>query len=130
MNFKLKHMELLLIILVLSIGTIIIYCLHSSFSKNTLKNESFTGHPLQNKVLMLFYADWCGYSRQFLPVWDEIVKNVNIRTQRINVDQNNGLSNDFQISSLPTLYLVDGNTRTKYEGPRTKSAILDFISKQ
>ena len=67
---------------------------------------------------MLFYADWCGYSRQFT-IWDEITQNVNIRTERINVDENSALSADFLTVLFP-LYLVDGQTRTKYEGERTK----------
>lgn len=130
-NFKLKHMELLLIVLVLGIGAGVLYFLQNRLNKNqnqNTSNEPFTSQVVQDKVLMLFYADWCGHSRQFLPVWDEITQNVNIRTQRINVDQNNALANDFQIRSLPTLYLVDGQTRTIYDGPRTKSAILNFVS--
>ena len=132
-NFKLKHMELLLIVLVLGIGAGVLYFLQNRLNKNqnqnqNASNEPFTSQVVQDKVLMLFYADWCGHSRQFLPVWDEITQNVNIRTQRINVDQNNALANDFQIRSLPTLYLVDGQTRTIYDGPRTKSAILNFVS--
>ena len=134
-NFKLKHMELLLIVLVLSIGAGVLYFLQNRLNKKQNQNqnqnppsETFISQASQDKVLMLFYADWCGYSRQFLPVWDEITQNVNIRTERINVDENSDLSADFQISALPTLYLVDGQSRTKYEGPRTKSAILNFVS--
>lgn len=130
-NFKLKHMELLLIVLVLSIGAGLLYALQNRVNKKQNQNppsETFTSQASQDKVLMLFYADWCGYSRQFLPVWDEITQNVNIRTERINVDENSALSADFQISALPTLYLVDGQTRTKYEGERSKSAILNFVS--
>ena len=132
-NFKLKHMELLLIVLVLSIGAGVLYALQNRVNKKQNQNqnspsEPFISHASQDKVLMLFYADWCGYSRQFLPVWDEITQNVNIRTERINVDENSALSADFQISALPTLYLVDGQTRTKYEGERTRSAILNFVS--
>lgn len=129
-NFKLKHLELLLLLLIFSIGAFVLYILHNKSNKQEPTNISTSQVVNSNKVLMLFYAEWCGYSRQFLPVWDEIVESSNIQTQKIDVDENSKLANQFKISTLPTLYLVEGNIVTKYEGPRTKNDILKFISKQ
>lgn len=133
-NFKLKHMEMLLIAIVLIIGIIIMIVIdrrhnqHSNVTQSILNNGVEEAN--QDKVLMLFYAEWCGASRQFLPVWDEIVETSNIKTEKINVDKNNELAKEYNIKYLPTLYLVNGNNRIKYEGQRTKNNILEFVSKQ
>jgi len=133
-NFKLKHMEMLLIAIVLIIGIIIMIVIdrrhnqHSNVTQSILNNGVEESN--QDKVLMLFYAEWCGASRQFLPVWDEIVETSNIKTEKINVDKNNELAKEYNIKYLPTLYLVNGNNRIKYEGQRTKNNILEFVSKQ
>jgi len=154
-NFKLKHMELFLMALVLVIGAIILYVIHrrttnainaninnvgnniTSVANNVTTNVNnvannitsvTTNVPSQDRKLILFYAEWCGASRQFLPVWDEIVESVKIETQKVNVDENQEMAKEYEIQYLPTLYLVSGKTRVKYDGSRTKNNILEFVS--
>ena len=157
-NFEFKHMEILLIILVLLMGVVVLYVIHRRTSRASVSNavvnnavvnnavvsnavedasvnneveDASVNNAVENasaqKVLMLFYAEWCGASRQFLPVWDEIVESDMVNTQKINVDDNQELANKFNIQYLPTIYLVNGNNRIKYEGKRTKNSILQFV---
>ena len=148
-NFKLKHMELFLIALVLVIGVIILVVIHRHTSTTNVANNAnntnvnandnvannvnanvnvTTNVTSQDRKLILFYAEWCGASRQFLPVWDEIEEIVGIQTQRVNVDENQEMAKEYGIQYLPTLYLVSGNNRVKYDGPRTKNNIVKFVS--
>ena len=147
-NFKLKHMELFLMALVLVIGAIILYVIHRRTTNANINNvgnninnvgnnitsaannvtNNVANVPSQDRKLILFYAEWCGASRQFLPVWDEIVESVKIETQKVNVDENQEMAKEYEIQYLPTLYLVSGKTRVKYEGSRTKNNILEFVS--
>ena len=61
-------------------------------------------------------------------MWDEIVESVRIETQKVNVDENQEMAKEYEIQYLPTLYLVSGKTRVKYDGSRTKNNILEFVS--
>ena len=144
-NFKLKHMELFLMLLVLVIGAIIVFVIHrrtsttnvttnvannvaTNVTTNVTNNDNIDNVDSQDKKLILFYAEWCGASRQFLPVWDEIEELLEIQTQRVNVDENQEMAKEYGIQYLPTLYLVSGDNRVKYDGPRTKNNIVKFVS--
>lgn len=144
-NFKLKHMEVFLMLLVLVIGVIIVFVIHrrtsninvanniannvaTNVTTNVSNNDNIDNVDNQDRKLILFYAEWCGASRQFLPVWDEIEELVEIQTQRVNVDENQEMAKEYGIQYLPTLYLVSGDNRVKYDGPRTKNNIVKFVS--
>jgi thiol-disulfide isomerase/thioredoxin len=71
-------------------------------------SENFTN----KKTVYLFYADWCRYSKIFLPIWNNVEQNYsnnnNITLKKINVDNGDKeLILNYSISKLPTV--VDNN---------------------
>ncbi|HNX36765.1 MAG TPA: thioredoxin [Candidatus Cloacimonadota bacterium] len=62
-----------------------------------------------NKLLVLdFYADWCNPCQALAPVLDKIANdNQDITFLRINVDNNQDLSDKYNILSIPTLILIN-----------------------
>ena len=78
------------------------------------------------KVLLDFYADWCGPCRMVAPIVHEIAEERDdIAVGKINVDDNMDLAMKFGIVSIPTLVVIEqGEVVNKMVGARSKSEII------
>jgi len=79
------------------------------------------------KVLIDFYADWCGPCRMMGPIMEEICEDMidMIKVYKVNVDETPELSDKFEISSIPTvIYFQNGELVEKIVGLRPKEEIL------
>lgn len=76
-----------------------------------LNSENFENEVLnyEGKVLIDFYADWCGPCRMLAPVIEDIAEErSDVKVCKINVDDENALAMSFQISSIPTIVIIEG----------------------
>lgn len=82
-----------------------------------------------NKVLVDFYADWCGPCRMMGPVVEEISnENSSTVVAKVNVDDLGELAEMFGIFSIPTLIVFNGgNLKTKFTGVTNKAALVDAL---
>ena len=83
----------------------------------------------EKKVLLDFYADWCGPCRMVSPIVDEIAdERDDIVVGKINVDDEQELAGEFGVFSIPTLVVMQGGRVLKQEaGARPKAAILAML---
>jgi thioredoxin 1 len=60
-------------------------------------------------TLMDFYADWCGPCKTQDPILEELMDDWRDRVdlEKINVDEQQDIANDYQVRSLPTLIVED-----------------------
>ena len=81
------------------------------------------------KLLLDFYADWCGPCRMVSPIVDEIAaERGDIIVGKINVDNEEALARAFEIYSIPTLVVLDkGRVVNKAVGARGKGEILSLL---
>lgn len=63
-------------------------------------------------VLVDFWAEWCGPCRQIGPALEKLAKEFEgqVRIAKVNVDENPGLSQTFQIMSIPNLMMIKNRT--------------------
>ena len=86
----------------------------------------------QPKVLF-FYTNWCGYSRQFQPVWDKLVENQNpqlnhVSFEKIDCDQDsNELAKMYDVKGFPTVVWVGNGEIQHYNGDRNAKSIEEWV---
>ncbi|MBR5224375.1 MAG: thioredoxin [Clostridia bacterium] len=93
----------------------------NNFHDEVLKSEK--------KVLLDFWAPWCGPCRMVSPVIDEIAdERADIKVGKVNVDQEPELAQRFGVMSIPTLVVMQGGKVVgQTMGARPKNAILSML---
>lgn len=84
----------------------------------------------KGKVLVDFYADWCGPCRMMSPIIDEIAEEMaeTVKVGKINVDNNQELAIKYDVMSIPTIMVFEnGNPIKTFIGVTDKTEILEVL---
>ena len=94
----------------------------ANFENEVLKSDK--------KVIVDFYADWCGPCQMVAPILEEIAKeNPDIKVGKVNVDEENGLAMKYKVSSIPFLAVFEnGALKNQSVGFQGKEKILEMLS--
>ncbi|HML67801.1 Thioredoxin 1 [bioreactor metagenome] len=96
-----------------------------------ITNANFKEEVLDSdkKVLVDFWAPWCGPCRMVSPIVDEIAEeNSAIKVAKINIDEQPQLAAQYGVMSIPTLIVFEnGDVADKAVGARNKSFILQML---
>ena len=95
-------------------------------NKDNFENEVMNS---DKKVLVDFYASWCGPCRMVSPIIDEIAaERSDIKVVKVNVDEQSELAAEFGVMSIPTLVVIEnGKIVNQMMGARPKEAILAML---
>jgi thioredoxin 1 len=83
-------------------------------------------------VLVDFWAAWCGPCKMVAPVLEELAEEMEgkVRIAKVNVDENQDIAVQFQVSSIPTFILFkDGEAADRMLGAMPKGAFEQFIDR-
>ena len=80
-------------------------------------------------VLLDFWAAWCGPCRMVLPIVDEIAaEHPEIKVGKVNVDEQQELAAQFQVMSIPSLFVMkEGKIVNQAMGALPKAQILEML---
>lgn len=96
-----------------------------------VSEENFQQEVLeaQGKVLVDFWADWCGPCRMIGPILAQIGDEVEgLKVCKVNVDHAPSLAKNYGVMSIPTLVVFEqGQVVKKEVGAMPKSEILKMV---
>lgn len=80
-------------------------------------------------LLLDFWAPWCTPCKLMNPIIDEIEKEYNIGVQRINVDEDSAMVQEYNIKSVPTYVLItEGNEIVSFViGAKAKAGFIKLL---
>ena len=137
-NFETKNTKYIIIVIIILL--LIICVFYVLYSKTTLehfdKNNCESGMCQLKKKhkLCLYYTDWCGYCKEFVPEWNKFndyVSSNNLKNdlvlEKYNCEGNNSKCKN--VNEYPTviLYKKNGQEIKMSSDPRTKEGLLNFI---
>ena len=95
-------------------------------NKDNYQNEVVNS---DKKVLLDFWAPWCGPCQMVLPLVEEIAnERLDIKVGKINVDEEPELAKKFRVMSIPTLVVLEnGEVIKRVVGARDKAGILELL---
>lgn len=85
----------------------------------------------EKKVLLDFWASWCGPCRMVAPIVEEIARErEDIVVGKVNVDEEMALAMEFGVASIPTLVVLQGGeTLGTSIGYCPKEEILELVDR-
>ena len=70
----------------------------------------------EKEALVLFYASWCGFSRRFLPSFEEYSKSCSKDCALVDKDESPELCNEYAINYYPTvIWFKDGKVSKRLD---------------
>ena len=91
-------------------------------------SKNFKEFIKEGKVIIDFWAPWCGPCRSLGPIIEEACEKLGVKLGKVNVDEEMELAELFQIQSIPyVLKFIDGEVVDQFLGLRPLSAVEEFI---
>jgi thiol-disulfide isomerase/thioredoxin len=88
-------------------------------------------YNLNNPSFILFHANWCGYCKTFMPIWDELKTRINSEEYNIiKIESANSFVQRIKgLQGFPTIYYIHVNKTLEYDGDRDLESLLKFLEK-
>jgi len=81
--------------------------------------------------MVLCHMTTCGHCKKMMPEWDKFAKQGKIKTRKIEVSEDEDFMRQHDVSSFPTILLLDksGKKLDEYRGERDASSFAEYAAK-
>lgn len=96
---------------------------------NYIKSEKEFDEVIQkDKVIVDFYAEWCGPCKMLSPILEKVSKELNLDTYKVNVDDVEEVARRYGIMSIPTVMIFsEGEEVGKHVGFMEEEELKEFV---
>ena len=94
-----------------------------------ITDKEFDESIKTGKVLVDFYAEWCGPCKMLSPVVDELSEELkDISFYKLNVDESNEVVRKYSVMSIPTLLIFEnGELKNTSVGFKSKDELKEML---
>lgn len=94
-----------------------------------LEKEDFNDIISNGKVVVDFFATWCGPCKMLGPLFEKVSEDVNdVKFVKLDVDKFNGIAREYGVMSIPTLILFENGKELKRNvGFMSEDKLKEFI---
>ncbi|MBU0907768.1 MAG: thioredoxin [Nanoarchaeota archaeon] len=95
-----------------------------------LTSNTFDGFVKEDKVVIDFWAPWCGPCKMMGPIFEEAASDMKdkVKFGKVNVDEGSDLAQRFGVMSIPTImFFRDGRPVDKVVGVLPKEDLIKKI---
>ena len=91
--------------------------------------EEFNREIMNDKVVVDFFANWCGPCKMLAPIVEEVSNELEkITFIKVDIDETESLPRQFDIMSIPTLLVFEkGELIKRHTGYIDKDELVQFI---
>ena len=96
---------------------------------NYIKNEKeFDEVIKKDKVVIDFYAEWCGPCKMLSPILEKVTNDMQLTTYKVNVDEVESVARRYGIMSIPTVLIFSkGEVVRKSVGYMDEEELKEFV---
>ena len=92
--------------------------------------KDFENEIKNKKILVDFYASWCGPCKMMSEVFEEVQDKISIDILKIDVDKFPEIASRYNVFSIPTIYIFDNSNIVKsHTGYLNSKECLECINK-
>lgn len=91
--------------------------------------EEFNEEISSGKVVVDFFASWCGPCRMLGPILDSVSEEIdNVKFIKVDIDELESLPREFDVMSIPTIMVFEnGELKKRNTGYMAKEELKSFI---
>jgi len=85
----------------------------------------------EGKVIVDFYADWCGPCKMMAPIMEKVSEELlgKAKVVKMNIDENMDIAEKYEIMSIPTLMIFEKGQAVKtFVGLTDKQEIINAVN--
>lgn len=136
---KYKIAGLLVVLLCLIAASLYVYkkSISSKIKDTYAPNQEFVSSDVdKSAVLYYFYTTWCPHCKKTMPIWDELVSELNnnelngvtLTLIKVDCDKEQAIAESFNVQGYPTIKLVYGGKTIEYDAKLDKTTMMEFLN--